>query len=95
MHHNPLEWWRANERVLTILACLAKICLPVQPISAPSERTSGAASVLISSQRTNLDPDFAGKAFFVSSNWEWFEEQVHLAQIESEAADENEGASEI
>ena len=95
MHHNPLKWWRNNEKMFPILACLAKICLPVQPTSAPSERIFSAASMLISSWRTNMDPDFAGKAFFVSSNWEWFEEQVDLAQIELEAADENEGASEI
>ena len=42
-----------------------------------------------------MDPDFAGKAFFVSSNWKLSEEQVDLAWIELEAADENEGTSEI
>jgi hypothetical protein len=34
-----------------------------------------------------MDPEFAGKIFFVSENWEWFEEQVDLAQLELIEAD--------
>ena len=74
---------------------LGKNCLPVQPTSAPSERIFSAASMLISSWRTNMGPDFAGDTFFVQSNWNWFEETVDLAQIDLEAADENEGAKEF
>ena len=74
---------------------LGKNCLPVQPTSAPSERISSSASMLISSWRTTMVPCFAGKAFFVSGNWKWFAEQVDLAQIELEADDENECTSEI
>ena len=29
----------------------------------------------------------AGKAFFVSKHWEWFEKQVNLAEIEMAEAD--------
>ena len=55
-----------------------------------------AASVkqVMSGHRTGVC-DLAGKAFSVSSDWKWFEEQVGLAQIELEAADESEVASEI
>ena len=29
-----------------------------------------------------MDPEFAGKVFFVYENWEWFEDEVNLAHFE-------------
>ena len=79
--NNPLEWWK-------ILARLARIYLAVQPSSsAPSERIFSVAYILHSARRTRMDPKLAGKALFVSENWEWFEQQVDLAKIELEAED--------
>ena len=59
----------------------------MQPSLAPSERIFSVASRLLSARRTTMDPEFAGKIFFVSENWEWFEEQVDLAQLELIEAD--------
>ena len=66
---------------------MAKIYLAVQPSSAPSERIFSVASRLLSAKRTAMDPEFAGKVFFVSENWDWFEDQVNLAQLELAEAD--------
>ena len=79
---DPLLWWKQNEHKFPILARLARIYLAVQPSSAPSERIFSAASRLLSARRSTMDPVFAGKAFFVGRNWDWFESQVSLAQLE-------------
>jgi len=89
--NNPLEWWKKNEMRFPILARLARIFLAVQPSSAPSERIFSVASRLLSARRTRMDPKLAGKALFVSENWEWFEQQVDLAKIELEAEDGADG----
>jgi hypothetical protein len=35
-----------------------------------------------------MDPEFTGKAFFFASeNWEWFDDQVDLTQLELIEAD--------
>ena len=91
IRNNPLDWWREREGDFPTLARLARMFLSVQPTSAPSERIFSAASRLLSQKRTNMDPDFAGKAFFVSRNWDWFERkagtllQVDLAEADSES----------
>ena len=63
-----------------MLALLARKYLAVQPTSASSERVFSKTSRLLSAKRSRMDPVFAGKAFFVSENWDWFEEQVDIAK---------------
>ena len=94
MTEDPIVWWKNHQGTFPILARLAKNHLPVQAMSAPAERVFSAASRLLSSHCTRMDPDFAGKAFFVSSNWEWFEKQQDMAQVELDevvAIDEESG----
>jgi len=50
------------------LAVLARQFLAVQATSAPSERMFSRASKILSSLRTRLDPDVAGKLFYVGEN---------------------------
>ena len=90
MTDDPLLWWKNHQGTFPILARLAKTHLPVQATPAPAERVFSAASRLLSSHRTRMDPDFAGKAFFVSSNWEWFEKQQDMAQVELDEVVEEE-----
>ena len=91
MFKDPLVWWKAHEYQFHILAKLAKNYLAVQPSSAPSECIFSVASRLLSARHTTIDPEFDGKTFFVSQNWEWFEKKVSLAQIEWVKADGVEG----
>ncbi len=88
MFTDPLTWWKLNAHKYPVLARLARIYLPVQPTSAPSERVFSVASRLISSRRTTLDPLMAGRAFFVAENWDEFEQTVHLENIDFSSDDE-------
>ena len=76
----PLQWWKENHLRFPILALLARKYLAVQPTSASSERVFSKALRLLSAKRSRMDPAFAGKAFFVSENWDWFEKQVDIAK---------------
>ena len=58
--------------------------------SAPVEHIFGVASRLLSVKCTTtstMDPEFAGKVFFLSENWEWFEDQMSLVHFELTEAD--------
>lgn len=77
---DPLQWWKQNEFKFPLLAKVARRYLSIQPTSAPSERVFSKASRLLSSKRIRMDPMLAGKAFFVSENWDWFEKQVDIAK---------------
>ena len=85
VHNDPLQWWKKNQASYPILATrLAKIYLPVELTSAPSELVFSHTASLLSC----LDPEYTEKAFFVSKHWEWFEKhQVNLAEIEMAEAD--------
>ena len=70
---NPLIWWKSNQMLYPTLAVLARKYLAVQATSAPSERIFSRASRIISNLRTSLDPDIAGKIFYVSENIGWYD----------------------
>ena len=78
--NNSIDWWKNNEINFPILARLAKIYLPIQATSAPSERIFSRASRIISNLRTGLSPEMAGRLLFVSSNWDWYQKEVTLQQ---------------
>ena len=65
--------------VFQFLPSWPRSILLCNPVQAPSERIFSVASRLLSAKRTAMDPEFAGKVFFVSENWDWFEDQVNLA----------------
>ena len=46
VHNNPLEWWARHKTVFPILAQLARIYLPIQATSAPSERIFSQAALV-------------------------------------------------
>ena len=86
---DPLGWWKDNHHRFPILAKMARIYLAVQPTSAPAERVFSRASRLLSANRSAMSPELASKTFFVSENWEFFENQVILAEVEfTEEAEE-------
>ena len=78
---DPLAWWKDNLHRFPILAKMARIYLAVQPTSAPAERVFSRASHL-SVNRSAMSPELASKTFFVSENWDFFENQVKLAEVE-------------
>lgn len=86
-HNNSLDWWKSNEKHFPILARLARIYLPIQATSAPAERVFSRASRIISNLRTGLTPAMAGRLLFVSSNWDWYQQQVAVQQTLAEMAD--------
>ena len=79
--NDPLKWWRDHEALYPVLARLAKIYLPVQASSAPSERVFSVASRVISSTQAGLDPAMAGKLLCVSENWEWWESELDFDKL--------------
>jgi hypothetical protein len=72
-----------------ILARLARIYLAVPATSAPSERIFSRAQRLISEKRTALNPDIAGKLFFVAENWEWYDQNFNVAEAVMDEEDHN------
>lgn len=81
-YNNPLDWWKENHHRFPVLAKMARIYLAVQATSAPAERVFSRASRLLSSKRSSMSPHFASKTFFVAENWDFFEDQVKLAEVE-------------
>lgn len=73
---SPFDWWKKKQVAYPTLAVLARQFLAVQATSAPSERLFSRASRIISNNRTRLDPEVAGKLFYVSENIKWYDEQV-------------------
>ena len=87
VYYDPLTWWKKNQIVYPILARLAMVYLAVQATSAPSERIFSLASRIISSRRTSLDPDLAGKMLFVSENWKWWKDQLDFLKASEDLQD--------
>ncbi len=84
MFENPLAWWKANQGLYPILARLAKIYLAIPASSAPSERVFSVASRLISSKRTSMGTNIAGKTLYVSENWDMWKDKIdYLAVIQN------------
>ena len=50
--------------------------LALPATSCPSERIFSIAGRIISSRRTRLDPEIAGKSLYVADNWKWWIEQI-------------------
>ena len=61
-----LKWWKEHQSLYRILAMLARIYLPVQGTSAPSERIFSVTSRVVSDKRASLNPELAGKLLYVS-----------------------------
>ena len=78
---NPLDFWKDHAALFPNLAELARSYLAVQASSAASERIFSQAKRLISCRRNRLNPQTAGKTFFVSLNWEWMEERVSMKDM--------------
>ena len=72
----PLMWWKSNASRFPCLSVLARRFLAVQATSAPSERIFSQAQLIISSKRTSLNPEMAGKLFYVGQNIDWYEKQI-------------------
>jgi hypothetical protein len=84
VYNDPLLWWKQHQAMFPILARLARFYLAVQATSAPSERIFSVASRLIANRRTRLDPSIAGKALYVSENWDWLEEKINILEAVNE-----------
>ena len=66
--HNPLDWWRINEKRFPRIAALARRILCAQATSAPSERLFSAAGLTIANDRASLLPDNAAMLIFLHEN---------------------------
>ena len=88
MYNDPLKWWKQNQGHFPILARLARVYLAVQATSAPSERVFSVASRLIAARRTRLDPNIAGKALYVSENWDALDNQINVIEAIEVALEE-------
>ena len=87
--NDPLEWWRRHKTVFPILAQLARIYLPIQATSAPSERIFSQAALIIREKRNRLGPEISGKLLYLKENWDQVI-QLKLGDIVVEEEEEGE-----
>ena len=72
-----------------ILAQLARIYLPIQATSAPSERIFSQAALIIREKRNRLGPEISGKLLYLKENWDQVI-QLKLGDIVVEEEEEGE-----
>ena len=90
-YHNPLEWWARNKTVFPNLAQLARIYLPIQATSAPSERIFSQAALIIREKRNRLGAEISGKLLYLKENWD----QVLQLSLREAIVEEREDEIEI
>ena len=72
-----------------ILVQLARIYLPIQATSAPSERIFSQAALIIRERRNRLGPEISGKLLYLKENWDQVI-QLKLGDIVVEEEEEGE-----
>lgn len=66
--HNPLIWWRTNEKEYPNLAALARKFLAFPATSVPSERLFSDAGNILTKKRNRLDPTTVHDILFLKTN---------------------------
>ena len=87
-YNDPLVWWRRNRTVFPILSQLARIYLPIQATSAPSERIFSQAELIIREKRNRLGPEISGKLLYLKMNWDQVLQMSLREVIEEDVEDE-------
>jgi hypothetical protein len=83
--HNPLLWWKKNERKYPHLAAVARRYLCVPATSAPSERVFSSAGLTIANDRARMIPENAANLVFLHDAWNQ-QYGLELAQLEEVVA---------
>ena len=71
-----------------ILSQLARIYLPIQATSAPSERIFSQAELIIREKRNRLGPEISGKLLYLKMNWDQVLQMSLREVIEEDVEDE-------
>jgi hypothetical protein len=68
LEENPLNWWKAHEKMYPFLAKLAKRYLSIPGTSVSAERVFSTAGDIVTAQRSTLTSEHVDQLLFLSKN---------------------------
>lgn len=84
-----LDWWKAHQKSLPLLAELARNVLCIPAASASSERVFSASGNIITDQRHNLSPENAKKLTLIKVNYDYIQNYIELQIANPEEPEDN------